>query len=613
MIKEIVDIGRVSSDLATVFTPKGLPKDFVKVKIEYNGKDFNLLQNKTPLESIVYQSDYISYGVHRGKKGSTLYFFPTSFIVSQKEVKSDKKKLVKKLDTGIKEILKVYKKDDENINFIKKLSSFLIEHIDKVLEYCDDGFKKIESEKYDRKYENIAVILEIKENDEYYYISQKKELVDIFKEVEFLNIAKPLESGSGKEKTQIESRCNILGIEDKLYYPSGGFYYPFSTDKSNVKYNLNDEKNLFTLSKQAHLYFMSGKTFLESFHEFYFMGLRAYITITALDDDILKKFNKFIIDANNDLKSLLHLIAKVENPQDRRKALLNFYFFEPASTGGGKEILEFIKDVIPTTLISNVKTFDSIKNYFERKTSFNREFNNFFWQRQIHNIFYKENHKKFRTALFKKIALNDNIELLNLYYYVNTKMEYGINKDESDKYRYFSNDAIRNYIFLNWIDKINQGDKNMIGYEEEKDLIIGEEYEERLSSFLNNANLVKQSPSIKIGVCMGLMIEIISWSITNYDKKILSFVSKKIERNNLNSLQLFANEIFAKSQLHGFDKFQSENIRLTTMEMIKLDDNSFNKDEFIFGLFLGNELYSSIKKEKNNKEDKTNIQGEENE
>jgi hypothetical protein len=100
---------------------------------------------------------------------------------------------------------------------------------------------------------------------------------------------------------------------------------------------------------------------------------------------------------------------------------------------------------------------------------------------------------------------------------------------------------------------------------------------------------------MKVGVCIGLALNILSWSINGYDKKTLAFVGKRIERNNLSSVQSFMNEVFAKTKFHEYEGLQSINIRLATKELLNLDNNSFNKDEFIFGLFLGNELYSNVK------------------
>ena len=117
---------------------------------------------------------------------------------------------------------------------------------------------------------------------------------------------------------------------------------------------------------------------------------------------------------------------------------------------------------------------------------------------------------------------------------------------------------------------------------------------------------------MKVGVCVGLALNILSWSINGYDKKVLAFAGKRIERNNLSSVEAFINEIFAKTEFHGFESLQSVNRRLATQEMLNLDDDSFNKDEFIFGLFLGSELYSNVKSEKDPEPEQNQDEGDEN-
>ena len=58
------------------------------------------------------------------------------------------------------------------------------------------------------------------------------------------------------------------------------------------------------------------------------------------------------------------------------------------------------------------------------------------------------------------------------------------------------------------------------------------------------------------------------------------------------------NDIFAKTKFQEYEGLQSVNISLATKMILELDDGLFNKDEFIFGLFLGSELYKNVKSEK---------------
>ena len=614
MIKEIVDIGRVSNKLGSVFTFKDLPKFYVEVILEWDGKEFTFIPNET-IKYIEDTEKYLEFGVHRGKKGSTLYFFPTSFIVTKKELTTDKTKLLKKFQDGQKAIIAFIKdeKDKEKKVFLEKKSSCLIDNINSILELASMGLDRAnqDKEKNERKDESIAIVVKLKSDIKI----DNDTIFAIFQSIEFYNTANILEQGAGKTKAHTMGNCNVTQQNDLLYYPSGSFYYPFSTDKVNVKYNLKDDKNLFALSKEAYINFMTGTTFLESNNRFYFMGLNSYITASCLNDEVLKEFQKYTKEAQSNFDGLLNLVSKFF--QNRNELLLNFYFNEPTKTG--KNIVEYIKDVIPSTLIRNVKLFKEYKEFYAQE--FNRKLDKYSWQQHIYHIFYKDGYRKMRTALFRKIALNDKIDAPQVMLFLNEKMQYGISKKEDDKQRYYSGDVVKHYIFLCWISKINKGESTM-NEQEKQEVFVGKSYEEKLTYFLQNCNLVKDSSSMKIGACIGLAIKILSWSINNYDKKALAFVGKRIERNNLNSVQIFMNEIFAKTKFHEFESLQSINIKLSTQELLQLNDYTFNKDEFIFGLFLGNELYNNVKSDKDptppaneeeTTEDDTTITGEENE
>jgi len=589
LIKEIVDIGKVSNKLGSVFTFKDLPNFYIEIILKWNGEDFTIISNEVRHTNDV--EEYLEWKVHRGKKGSNLYFFPSSFIITKKELTTEKTKLIKKLQEGQK-IVNAYLKNDKDKSikdFLNKESQCLIDNIDFIIKLANMGLDKAnqDKEQNERKNENIAIVIKMIDNKN---ISQEA-IFDIFQNIEFNNIANPYESGAGKKKEHLKGMCNLTQKEDFLYYPTGGFYYPFSTDKVNVKYNLKDDKNLFVLSKEAFINFMIGKTFLESYNKFYFMGMNSYITSTCLNDEVLKEFQKYTKEAKGNFEGLLNLVSKFF--QNRNEMLLNFYFNEPTKTGNN--VLEYIKDIIPSVLIQNVKIFKALKEFYSQE--FNRKLNKYSWQQHIYHIFYKDNYKKMRTALFRKIALNDRIDTPQLMLFMNERMQYGISKSDDKKEKYYYGDVIKHYIFLNWLLKINKGESTM-DEQDKQEVFVGKSYEEKLTYFLQNSNLVKDSSSMKMGVCVGLAIKILSWSINNYDKKSLAFVGKRIERNNLTSVQTFMNEIFAKTKFHGYENLQSINIKLSTQEMLQLNDNIFNKDKFIFGLFLGNELYNNVKSDK---------------
>jgi len=667
MIKEIVDIGRVSNRLGSVFTFKGLPEYYVEVVLEFKNGEFKLNTNTKPKE-IRDKELYLQYGVFRGKSGSNIFIFPSSFLIDvtcdyvklkeaqaslengiedkkllkkietqykaeNKKFIKDKEKYKKEIESGIKilkkffdelrkeklneckkEIIKKiskkefntkkertqykklltekcnnkYKKDKNYklLNYLESIANLFLKNDENIIKLADIC-KKYISSKTSENIERIPIVVKAQSNNNEYFIYEKYFLFQLYEKLIFNNSAQTLK----KDETGL---CNIYHKYDKLFAPKSSFYYAFSLDKINVYPNLNKQEtlNLFNLSYKAYIDFLIGRNFLETLNSFYFMGLNSYITATTLNDERLKEFQKDIKDSKSDINSLIDLIDK--NRQNRSDLLINFYFYEPTKTGNN--VVEYIKDVIPTRLVDLLNLFKKLTNYY--KIKFDKENFKISWQQHIYSIYYKDEHKKFRTSLFRKIALGDKVDLARLLQVINKNMEFSISKDDSDKQKYYYGTVIKHLMFLNWIDKINKGELKMSKDEKNKELFVGKSYEDRLKYFLENATLVKDSASMKMGVCVGLPIQILSWTLSNYDKKTLAFVSKRIERNNLNSVQVFINDIFAKTKFQEYEGLQSVNISLATKMMLELDDGSFNKDEFIFGLFLGSELYKNVKSEK---------------
>jgi len=700
MIKEIVDIGRVSNKLGSVFTFKDLPNFYVEVILEWDGKDFIFILNGR-IQKINDIEEYLEYGVHRGVTGDNkkYTFLFSSFLLDitsspikirdlEKEIEKLKKDLDSKSTKTLIKSLNIKEKslESENIKLLndkktfeecyKKGNEYTKRYLDKFrkkqLNICNENIKELsntlsfmtkkeeniyiknQKEKYKNKYSKtkeikilkyiekyqntihnsfddiiklaeecsmriewkqnakkfIPIVVKVKSKNSEYYNYQKYWLRNLFDEVRFFISSNKIKLTTGS--------CNIYHDKKAEYFPKN-FYYPYSTDKLNVKYNLNDDENLFVLSKEAYMDFIKGENFLEGHNEFWLIGLKCYVTATCINDEILKNFQNDVKEKKSDFDGLLEVVDR--NCEKRYELLLNFYFWDYGQNS--KEIIEYTKDVILSTLIRNVKLFEKFKDIYGKE--FNRKLDKYSWQLHIcYNIFDKNEYKKMRTALFRKIALNDEIDTSQLILFMNEKMQYDINKKYDkgvNKGKYLYMPIIQNFIFLNWVSKINKGESTM-SEQDEQEVFVGKSYEEKLTYFLHNSNLVKDSLSMKIGVCVGLAIKILSWSINNYDKKSLAFVGKRIERNNLNSVQLFMNEIFSKTKFHEFESLQSVNIKLSTQELLKLENKTFNKDEFIFGLFLGNELYNNVKSDKdptlsNNEEETTEndttTTGEENE
>jgi CRISPR-associated protein Cas8b/Csh1 subtype I-B len=691
MIKEIVDIGRVSNKLGSVFTFKGLPEFYVEVILEWDGEKFKFIPKSKP-EEISDKELYLDFGLFRGKSGSNIFILPSSFILNltcdyaktkqlqkkleeQKDAKEQKKidkqyksefkkfredkdSFEKQIQSGVnilQKFFEAYKKEQLNscknsiiailktkeyktkkekaeykkiltskcqekykkekssrlLDFLQNISKTLLENIDEIIEMADGCKKYIHAQDNNKKIENIPIVLKLKngKNKKEYFPYTKYSIFNIYEKIIFDNSAQKLMTNKEHQK----GICNIYSQDEKnqLFFPKSAFYYPCSLDKVNVYPNLNTQEisNIFNLSQKAYLDFLIGRTYLETYNSFYFMKLNCYITSTSLNDTALKKFQNDVKKSKSKSKSNLDGLIDLidENSSNRFDTLLNFYFFEPTKTGNN--IIEYIKDIIPSQLVQIAKLSKSLTELYQKK--FNRDKFQFSWQQHIFNIYNKDEHKKFRTSLFRQIALGSKISLDRLILIMNENMQYSISKKEDSKDKYYYGTVIKHLLFLNWLDKINKGEINRMSPDEQKkEFFEGKTYEERLSYFLSNGNLVKESASMKVGVCMGLALNILSWSINGYDKKTLAFVGKRIERNSLSSVQAFMNEIFAKTKFHEYEGLQSINIRLATKELLNLDNSSFNKDEFIFGLFLGSELYRNVKSEKdpepqNNEEETT--------
>ena len=95
-------------------------------------------------------------------------------------------------------------------------------------------------------------------------------------------------------------------------------------------------------------------------------------------------------------------------------------------------------------------------------------------------------------------------------------------------------------------------------------------------------------------MCVGLILKMLSFSINDFDKKVLAFVSKKLGRDK-KSLIKFVNPIFERAKLH--QKSDKVDINIECASEIIANMKKFDKDEFIFGLFLGDEIYNYLKGE----------------
>jgi len=364
----------------------------------------------------------------------------------------------------------------------------------------------------------------------------------------------------------------VLGIKDKLYYPKANFYYPFSTDKKIVKFDLRDDKNLFLMSKKAILNFFAGKEYLEKFNKYRVLGLLTFITASSIEKENLKEFEEIMINDNE--KSFGSLINSISLASSRLKQniLINFYFHtSPAQ--GSKEIISYIKDVMPTFLVKLDKEFKKQSEIFRDIFGFEPKY----WVDILYFLYNEEKLKREMLNIFSKIVLNKKLPFSEILKRINRK-----NEEEVHKIKTLYHNVLSRYLFLVWL----KG--------EEMKEIKGNDYQERLEFVLNNFELIKNSDSAKAGVCVGLILKMLSFSINDYDKKVLSFVSKKLGRDK-KSLLKFINPIFEKAKLHQKSKLVDINIDCASEIIANMKE--FDKEEFIFGMFLGDELYNKLKGE----------------
>ena len=142
MIKEIVDIGRVSNELGSVFSCKGAPKFYGEVLLEDSGNGFKFITYNKPKE-ILDIEEYLNFGLFRGKSGNNIFILPSSLLIDitcnysklkelEKQLSNiEDKQEYKKVEKQYKSELKKLKEDKEKfekqiVSGEKKLKKFII-------------------------------------------------------------------------------------------------------------------------------------------------------------------------------------------------------------------------------------------------------------------------------------------------------------------------------------------------------------------------------------------------------------------------------------------------------------------------------------------------------
>ena len=537
MIKEIANLGRVVNPLASVFTMKVDSLDVVRIDIDKN------FVADIYIDSVERKEDFLKAGVFRERQSNKIILFPGSFVME-----IEKNKIKTKLDFF-----------ENGLKFVR--TEFL-ENIFEVIKRNFEDIKELSLEVAGdvKNRKNIAVLVYFEDEPIYKY----EDLFEKFKITKISIYFERYEVKKGKQKIWIEGNCNILGIKDKLFYPKANFYYPFSTDKKIVKFDLRDDKNLFLISKKAIEYFFAGKEYLENFNRYRILNQLVFVTASAFEIEYLQKFEKMLVgESEKNYRGLVSLLDKA-GYKLRENVLINFYFHTSPSQGS-KEIIAYIKDVMPTFLVNIEKEYKSLKEIFEDVF----ETKTLHWVGILSSVLEGDKNKRELIDIFSKIVLNKRLDFKRILFLVNQK---------SERDRFY----LSFYLFLIWLKGGNVRE------------IEGNSYKERLEFVLNNFELIKNSDSAKVGVCVGLILKMLSFSINDFDKKVLAFVSKKLGRDK-KSLIKFVNPIFERAKLH--QKSDKVDINIECASEIIANMKEFDKDEFIFGLFLGDELYNYLKGE----------------
>jgi hypothetical protein len=537
MIKEIVNLGRVVNPLASVFTMKVDSLDVVRIDIDKN------YVADIYIDSVESKEDFLEVGVFRESQGSKIFLFPGSFVIEIE--KNSVKTELEFFKRGLKFV--------EN-EFLVSIFEVIKRNFEEIKEFALEVAGDVKNRK------NIAVLVYFDGMPIYKY----EDLLEKFKMTKISIYFEKYEVKKGKQKIWVEGNCNILGIKDKLFYPKANFYYPFSTDKKIVKFDLRDDKNLFLISKKAIEYFFAGKEYLENFNRYRILNQLVFVTASAFEIEFLKKFERMFVDEDKrDYSGLISLLDRA-GYKLRENVLINFYFHtSPAQ--GSKEIIAYIKDVMPTYLVKIEKEYGSLRKIFEDEF----KTKTLHWVGVLSSVLDCEKNKRELIDVFSKIVLNKKLDFKRILFLINQR---------SEKDRFY----LSFYLFLIWLKGGSVRE------------IEGNSYKERLEFVLNNFELIKSSESAKVGVCVGLILKMLSFSINDFDKKVLAFVSKKLGRDK-KSLIKFVNPIFERAKLH--QKSDKVDINIECASEIIANMKEFDKDEFIFGLFLGDEIYNYLKGE----------------
>lgn len=562
--------------------------------------------------------------------GKTVHYYPHDFSLGGSSIGKGKSILYDKINRNFSNTEDFYEKLSINDNvkgFLDKFYSFVLKDNSSFMEKVYNKKEDFITNLTKRDLSNLIFVfklsnniiekydLNVKDERDYYYLGDVHNILDLFKKL--------ISDETSKEVNENDSKCSFCNNEEDLYSPSmATFYYSFTFDQKSGFYGLNDEnvsKHLIMCSDCFGDY-NKGKKFMESYFKNSILGVN-YFSLLEINEknkdfesllDAMKKGNLSKVYSSDDLRRLRN------NLKDNTRSLWDLGLIGQESNLGvdlffyvydnGYRLVKLMKDIYPNRILDLLKANDEINGF-----SFNGYLIELFSsnKNEDYDLLIKE-----RINLFEKILLEIPINYDSLTDRFINKVSYKLRNQETTSYE-ASNFTQSHMRFLELLSKLNcelfssqtktnfdkKGDcVKMVSFEEE---IEGDTGLEKMQNFISKNEFFANTPEINTGIPLGVTIARLSYDINNYEKRMLGYARKRI--NDDESLRKYVNEIEEKAVMHDI-----ANQPIVSSFFDKVGDlftkDSFSKDDFIFGMFIG---YSLANKFTN--PDQKSVEGENNE
>ncbi|MFW6009658.1 MAG: TM1802 family CRISPR-associated protein [archaeon] len=610
MIDDLINIGKYSE--LNPFCSKFEGEVIINMKVGLEDDKLSLIDTELFEYSEDNNLNYFYIQPSKISQGLTTHFFIHDFSLSGSLVKDGNfnyNKIVRNYSRGKKKIVDVFEnlgefgKEffdfvlDNDAEFMKDVYNMEKEYLDNVESFEDIlfvfSFSKDVIEKFD-------INLEGDFNSE--FVSLKN-----FEDLNKLYIR--LKMSDYFEKVDMEE-CSFCNSETDVYTPnSASFYYDFVFEKKDGFYNFNESPyKQFSICEECFLRKIKGKKYLIDNLQMKIMGLNYFYTLSFQNvdsDNVLKILKSIREERKTDLYSE-EQVERVKQTEDKQIANLmdlgllgknsegninyNLYFWE---YDNGYRIFKTIKDVDSNRLWEILNVNEKYRMSFNifLDTLFTPNYKT----RKFPNIL-----KEGKLNILEKIFNKGDINYDFLLEKVINKLQYNVRNDKNMNIPIY---------FLEFLDFINELDCNIISnsnltnnnnniinnecLRKEKSLKGGGVLE-KIENFVEKNNIVKESPEMKVGLPIGVIIQRLSWEISNYEKNNLGYIEEKV--NDFESFKSFVNEIKQKATIHNvneeFSKYLFENID----ELFQKDQ--FNTENFALGVFMGYSLEEKFRNDK---------------